>query len=117
MTMHSFTHSRLRVLAALLTLTPLVAFGSSGRDATADVSPTAGSRANDSGVAVAASPYPTDRIIVRYHDHAAARKTADAALLASRHVINAAHQRGLTARQLRTNGQGAQIWAMDRKMT
>ena len=98
-------------------LTPLVAFGSSGRDATADVSPPAGSRTDDSGVAVAASPYPTDRIIVRYHDHAAARKTADAALLASRRVIDAAHQRGLTAKQLRTNWRGAQVWAMDRKMT
>ncbi|WP_071900102.1 S8 family serine peptidase [Cystobacter ferrugineus] len=95
-----------------MTLTPLIAFGSSSQDAKADVS-----RAKDSGVPAAASPYPTDRIIVRYHDHAAARKTPDAALLASRRVIDAAHQRGLTARQQHTNGRGAQVWSMGRKMT
>ncbi len=115
--MHSVIHSRSRSLAALLALTPLLAFGSSRQDATADVSPPAGSRADDPGGATAESPYPTDRIIVRYHDHAAARKTADAALVARRRVIDTAHQRGLIARQLHANGRGAQVWALDRKMT
>ncbi|NNC14184.1 S8 family serine peptidase [Corallococcus exiguus] len=98
MTVHSSLHPRARGLAAFLTLTPLLAFGSSGQQ----------TRAVD--------PYPTDRIIVRYRDHAAARKSADAARLASRQVMDVALQRGLGARQLRTDGRGAQVWAVDRKM-
>jgi serine protease len=69
---------------------------------------------------VASSPatvYDTDRIIVRYHDHAAARKTPSAAMVASRRVHEAAHRHGLIAQQLHTTGRGAQVWAMNRRMT
>ncbi|WP_208721168.1 S8 family serine peptidase [Corallococcus aberystwythensis] len=59
----------------------------------------------------------TDRIIVRYRDQAAARKTTAGARVASRRVTDAAHQRGLNASPLRTDGRGAQVWAVDRKMT
>ncbi|WP_199738386.1 S8 family serine peptidase [Corallococcus sp. CA054B] len=80
-------------------MTPLIAFGASEQDA------------------AAASPDPTDRIIVRYRDQAKARKTPAGAQVASRRVTDAARQRGLTAHPLRTDGRGAQVWALDRKMT
>ncbi|NOJ92510.1 S8 family serine peptidase [Corallococcus coralloides] len=100
-----------------MTLTPLFAFGASVPGAATGASSSVGSATNAPGVAAAATPEPTDRIIVRYRDQSGVRKTIAGALAASRRVANAAHQRGLSANQLRSDGRGAQVWAMDRKMT
>lgn len=51
----------------------------------------------------------TDRIIVRYRDNAGSRKSAAAATIAGR--------RGLMAKHLRITGVGAQVWALDRRVS
>lgn len=58
----------------------------------------------------------TDRLIVRYRDNAASRKSAAAASLAKGRVQEVAKARGLIAKQLRTNGLGAQIWSLDKPL-
>jgi serine protease len=63
------------------------------------------------------SAHGTTRIIVRYRDHAAARNTPSAAMAASRLVQETATRQGFHAQHLRTTGQGAQVWAMNRRMT
>lgn len=58
----------------------------------------------------------TDRIIVRYRDNAKARKSAAAAGIAKGRIHEVAKARGLIARELHTNGLGAQIWTLDKRM-
>ncbi len=58
----------------------------------------------------------TDRLIVRYRDNATSRKSAAAASMAKSRVQEVAKARGLIAKQLRTNGLGAQIWTLDKPL-
>jgi len=58
----------------------------------------------------------TDRLIVRYRDSALARKSTAAAGVSKGRIQEAAKARGLNAKQLRTNGLGAQIWVLDKPM-
>lgn len=58
----------------------------------------------------------TDRLIVRYRDNAKSRKSTAEAGLAKARIHAAVKARGLVARELRTNGLGAQIWVLDKRM-
>ncbi|WP_375765740.1 S8 family serine peptidase [Archangium gephyra] len=109
------------LLTTLLAVLP--AYGSQAPDITEPSGKTLGAALSapssqvPSVSASSAKAYDTDRIIVRYHDQAAARKTPSAAMVASRIVQRAASRHGLIAQQLHTTGQGAQVWAMNRHMT
>jgi len=74
-----------------------------------------GTRGSD-GVDISQLLQETDRLIVRYRDNATSRKSAAAASMAKSRVQEVAKARGLIAKQLRTNGLGAQIWTLDKPL-
>lgn len=60
----------------------------------------------------------TDRIIVRYRESSPGLQASKpSATLAARLVQEASNRRGVIARHVRNTGQGAQVWALDRRMS
>lgn len=98
---HALLHLSLAVAAALLTM---------------QASATVPGAARGPESAGHAAIEETDQLIVRYRDTDMTLKNPAAAAASQSHVIDTARRHGALARQLRVNGLGAQIWALDKRM-